>query len=67
VYINRLPTDPLNTDDYVYSYTQTQLGESFRLTTLMENLSDAAIADSQTKCGYTPPVGQEATYVVCAD
>jgi type II secretion system protein G len=67
VYINRLPADPLNTDDYVYAYTQTDDGESFRLTTLFENLSDAAITDSQTKCGYTPPVGQEATYVVCAD
>ena len=67
MYINRLPVDPLNTGDYVYSYTQTQSGESWRLTTLLENLSDGAIAESQTRCGYTPPPGQEATYVVCAD
>lgn len=67
VYINRLPTDPLNTSDYVYSYTQTQSGESWRLTTLLENLSDPAIGESQTRCSYTPPAGKEKTYVVCAN
>ena len=67
VYMGRLPTDPLNTGDYVYSYTQTQSGENFELTTLLENLSDPAVGESQTKCDYTPPPGKENTYIVCAD
>ena len=67
VYMSRLPLDPLNSGDYVYSYSMTDLGESFELTTLLENLSDPAIGESQTACAYTPAAGKEATYVACAD
>ena len=67
VYMGRLPVDALNADDYVYSYTMTDNGESFELTTLLENLSDTAIDESQAGCGYSPPVGKEATYVACAN
>ena len=67
VYMSRLPLDPLNSGDFVYSYTQTQSGESFQITSLLENLSDPAIPQSQAKCDYTPPPGKETTYIVCAD
>ena len=67
VYMGRLPVDPLNISDYVYSYTQTGSGEDFEVTTLLENLSDPAVDQSQTNCDYTPAVGKEQTYVVCAN
>lgn len=67
LYMNQLPQDPLNSENYVYSYAMTGGGENFRLITLLENVSDPAIGDSQKRCGYTPPSGLEATYVVCAD
>ena len=67
VYMGQLATDPLNSGDYVYSYTMTENSENFELTTLLENLSDEAIDEAQTKCDYTPPAGLEAMYIVCAD
>ncbi len=67
VYMGRLPADPVNSGDYVYVYTMTSSGEGFRVTALLENASDNDAVTSQTRCGYTPAVGEETTYVVCAD
>lgn len=67
VYMSRLPSDPLNSGNYVYSYSQTESGENFSVISLLENASDPGISASQTNCSYTPPAGEEATYVVCAD
>lgn len=67
VYMARLPADPLNQGGYEYSYAMMDEGENFVLTTLLENRSDPAIEQSQTRCSYVPPQGEENAYVVCAD
>lgn len=63
VYMKFLPSDPLNTGSYVYEYVQTDAGDGFELTTLIENKSDTDATKSQARCG----VGSGQTYVVCED
>jgi len=64
-YIKSVPTDPVNTDSYVYSYLQTDSGDGFLLQATLENAGDGDISKSQAQCGYpTPTPGK---YFVCTD
>ncbi len=63
------------TDDNVYmksmvaatefEYVQLDAGEDFLLATVLENASDADLADSVDKCAVVSPTA--ATYYLCAD
>lgn len=62
-FMNYLPIDPVNNSPHVYSYTQTDSGDGFNLTTELENASDGDAAASQTRCS----TGSGQDYVVCED
>lgn len=64
-YMKNVPTDPINSGSYVYSYSQTDGGDGFLLQATLENVGDSDISRSQAQCGYpTPTPGK---YFVCAD
>lgn len=50
-YMKRLPLDPMNSVPNVYSYTQTNAGEGFLLSTYLENVGDDLDGKSQLRCG----------------
>lgn len=54
-YMQSLPSD--------INYTQTNSGDSYVLYSLLENASDAEIANSATKCGIGTPVAD--AYYIC--
>lgn len=55
VYMKDLPSS--------FYYTQTDGGDSYQLYTLLENASDAEIAESATRCGISSPVAS--AYYTC--
>lgn len=64
-YMKSVPTDPVNSGNHVYSYSQTDSGDGFLLEATLENVGDGDISRSQAQCGYpTPTPGK---YFVCAD
>jgi len=63
VYMNQLPTDPLNTGDYIYHYDWVDR-DNFRLWAVLENISDPEIAKSKAACQVG---GSQPYYYVCSD
>lgn len=52
-------------DTEQFEYIQLDSGEDFLLATVLENASDADIAESAAKCSVATPVAS--TYYLCAD
>ena len=66
IYMNQIPIDPLNEGEYVYSYFQNPSNsDAFYLRAVLENPSDSAAAQSQTRCGISDAQPNE--YYVCQD
>lgn len=63
-YMREIPTDPLNTGQFVYTYAQTSSGDGFTITTYLENGSDPDSASSQDRCGLSQTARR---YVICED
>ena len=64
-YMKIVPVDPVNTDSYVYVYSQPDDEEGFLLEATLENSGDRDISESQSLCGYpTPTPGK---YFVCTN
>jgi type II secretion system protein G len=70
IYMNTLPTDPLNTASTPRSYAYYQItDDSYALIATLENASDQDIAESQSRCS-TPYASisnkdEEHDYVIC--
>jgi general secretion pathway protein G len=62
-YMQQIPADPLDTGDYVYSYTQVD-SDSFYLEATLENEGDSDITDSALRCNLTPSPPK---YFVCGN
>ncbi len=69
VYMNQIPTDPLNDDTHYYKYQQgyalDTTSNAFLLSTILENVSDTSSSESQKRCGISTPASL--VYVVCSD
>jgi len=66
VYMRILPQDPIT--DQSYYYTQESDGQDFCLYSILENQSDADIANSNARCsGCTLYDADDNSYEVCAD
>jgi len=63
-YMKEIPTDPLNTGQFVYTYAQTNSGEGFTITTYLENGSDQDSTTTQDRCGLSNTARR---YVMCED
>ncbi len=69
VYMNQVPNDPLNNDDYQYYYRRAGQ-DDFLLRATLENSSDSDIQSSRTVCQGTIAEGDissENDYFVCSD
>lgn len=60
-----LPADPIETQ--TYTYVQTDGGNGFRVTALLENLSDPQSVESQNRCGVAPGAEAPGVFMICAD
>ncbi len=61
-YMN-LPSDPIAAR--TYTYEQLASGNGFRVSALLENLSDPQAAESQSRCGVTD--GVDGMFYICAE
>lgn len=64
IYMNQLPTDPINTDPNVYTYFYIDK-DNFKIKAVLENKSDPDISKSQKLCDVSG--GGANDYYVCAD
>lgn len=66
VYMREIPTDPLNSSVYVYSYSWIDR-DNFKLKAVLENASDADALKSQTNCLGAAETPSTSNYYICAD
>lgn len=64
VYMNQLPSDPVEAQGYVYTKIS---DDNFQLQADLENLSDESSAESQLKCGIPAVNVVQRVYMICAD
>ncbi len=64
IYMNQLPSDPLETQTYTYAKIS---DEDFQLTASLENGSDESSTTSQVKCGIPELNVTARLYMICAD